>query len=237
MYLNKIEDMQYDFKQKLNKIDSQKYRNLRIQEIDWKLNEAYELFIKCIAEPRYRNGLGVEINTRTISDLRPVVIENTMIATTSFDNTSYQVVLPDDYWFMLSNKAIATKGSCVDQGLKTNERQHNDDFELSPFDNSSFEWRETNYLHFNGGLRFFTDGTFNISKVYIDYIKHPPYMHNAQGLEGGSYKLPSGQILTGKQDCLLDAGREIVDIAVLITTGDLQMADYQVKMAKTKLND
>ena len=43
-----IEDMHYDFKQKINKIDSQKYRNLRIPEIDWKLNEAQEIFIKTV---------------------------------------------------------------------------------------------------------------------------------------------------------------------------------------------
>jgi hypothetical protein len=35
-------EMHYDFKQKLNKIDSQKHRNLKVPEIDWKLNEAQE---------------------------------------------------------------------------------------------------------------------------------------------------------------------------------------------------
>ena len=43
-------EMHYDFKQKLNKIDSQKYRDLIVPEIDWKLNEAQEVFVKVIEE-------------------------------------------------------------------------------------------------------------------------------------------------------------------------------------------
>lgn len=235
-----IEDMQYDFKQKLNKIDSQKYRNLLIQEIDWKLNEGMDVFIKSIAEPRYNDALGVEENTRSINDLRTIIKENYSATITPFgDNKSYIAVLPDDYWFMLSTSAKGTKGACSNLDLKTNERRHDDQPEDSVFDNSNFEWRETNYKYYQGGLRFYTDGTFSITGVYLDYLIHPPYMHFAQGVTGASYKTPSGIVLSGKQDCILPEGthREIVDLAVLITTGDLNMADYQVKMNKLKLND
>ena len=51
---------------KILKIDSQKYRNLIVPEIDWKLNEAQEAFVKIIAEPRLKSQLGFEINQRTI---------------------------------------------------------------------------------------------------------------------------------------------------------------------------
>ena len=47
-----VKDMHYDFKTKLNKLDSNLYRNLQIPEIDRKLNEAMFIFIKSIAEPR-----------------------------------------------------------------------------------------------------------------------------------------------------------------------------------------
>ena len=47
-----IKRMHYDLKVKLNKVDSQQYRNLLIPEIDWALNEAQNIFIKNIAEPR-----------------------------------------------------------------------------------------------------------------------------------------------------------------------------------------
>lgn len=234
-----IENMQYDFKQKLNKVDSQKYRNLKIQEIDWKLNDAQYLLVKTIAEPRYNNQLGVEINQRSIDELYPIVVERQSCTLTPFgDNLSYQAVLPTNYWFLLNADAKATKGDCT-TFLKCMERKHDEDVENSPFDLSSFEWQESNFRYYQNGIRFFTDGTFVINNVYLDYLLKPPYMHYAEGVQGGTYNLPDGTTLTGKQDCVLPEGicREIVDIAVLITTGDLQMSDYPVKQAKVKMND
>lgn len=237
-----IADMHYDFKQKLNKVDSQKYRNLLIQETDWKLNEAMEVFIKTIAEPRFSNsGLGVEGNERIIDDLRAVVVEKYQATISRFDNRSYTIALPANYWFLLNADADGSKGTCSGRNLKCIQRIHDEQPEESPFDISSFEWEETNYRYYQNGIRFFTDGTFTIDNVYLDYILRPPYMHYAAGVSGGSYNTPSGTTLTGTQDCIFSNSdsicREIVDIAVLITTGDLQMSDYQVKAAKLKMND
>jgi hypothetical protein len=49
-----IKEMHYDFKRKFNKVDSQKNRNILVPEIDLYLNEAEEIFVKLIAEPRKR---------------------------------------------------------------------------------------------------------------------------------------------------------------------------------------
>ena len=68
-----VKEMQYDIKFKLNKVDSQQYRNLRIPELDWVINEAYEIFVKSIAEPRTSNYLGFETSQRTIDDIRTIV--------------------------------------------------------------------------------------------------------------------------------------------------------------------
>ena len=46
-------EMHYDFKKKFNKIDSNNNRNLLVPEIDWTLNEAQDLYIKMVAEPRF----------------------------------------------------------------------------------------------------------------------------------------------------------------------------------------
>ena len=46
--------MHYDFKKKLNKIDSQQKKNLLIPEIDWTLNEAQNLYVDIIAQPRFK---------------------------------------------------------------------------------------------------------------------------------------------------------------------------------------
>jgi len=39
-------EMHYDFKQKFNKIDSQKNKGLLVPEIDWLLNEALNFLLK-----------------------------------------------------------------------------------------------------------------------------------------------------------------------------------------------
>ena len=72
----------------------------------------------------------------------------------------------------------------------------------------------------------------------MSYIRRHKYVHNAEDFVGGSYELPSGQLLTGFQDCELPLNThdEIVDIAVMIVTGQLQIPDYQIKQNKITLN-
>jgi hypothetical protein len=229
-----IKEMHYDFKKKLNKIDSQQYKNLLIPEIDWTLNEAQELFVKMVAKPRMRSYLGFELNQRTIDDIRTLVINNHCLNVSN--NT---VTLPPEYWHFIRAEVEMSKGSC--QGIKGrfHVRQHDDEFENSPFDKSSFEWRTVNGVFFDGGIKLYDDGTFSNDKLCISYIKRPRYIHNAEDFRNGSYNLPSGNNLTGAVNCELPEHThgEIVDIAVLIATGEIQAPDYQIKLQKLGFNN
>lgn len=233
--MENIKDMHYDFKTKLNKIDSQQYRNLRIPEIDWKLNEAQELFVKMIAKPRLRNHLGFETSQRSIDDIRTVVVKDYC---SSISNNT--ISLPSNYWHFISGNVIMDKGAC--KNIKSNSiniRQHDDEFEESSFDNSSFEWREVNAVFYENGLKFFDDGTFTNKEFCMNYIKELKYIHNAEDFRGGSYKLPSGVLLTGAQSCELpkQTHREIVDIAVALASSELQNPDLQNKLQKLNINN
>lgn len=234
-------EMHYDFKQKLNKIDSQKYRNLRVPEIDWKLNEAQEVFVKIIAEPRLKNGLGFEVNQRSTDDIKSIVFQSKIVPqlVLNTDNKIYLAPLPQEYMFYLASEVKASKGNCKEVSFrKPFVSQHEDDFENDSFAVPSFEWREVNIRFDKDGIKIFTDGTFSVDSFNLHYIKKPRKIHNAQDAQGGNYKdLGTGLLLTGSQDCELPehTHREIVDLAVLITTGDLQMSDYQVKANKIKL--
>lgn len=237
-----VKDMHYDFKQKLNKIDSQKFRDLYVPEIDWKLNEAQEVFVKVIAQPRFGKQIGFEANQRTINDIRTIVIDQTPatgLTPTAYDTSSFIVAPPNDYWFLAKAYVLATKGSCIDIRLKVREIQHDDEHELSPFDRSSFEWRVTNMRFNNQGLRLFTDGTFQITKLVMEYLKEPRLIHNAEDWVqgGGEYMTTSGITLTGTQDCELPkpVHREIVDLAVLITSGDLSLPSTPNKERKIQI--
>lgn len=234
-------DMHYDFKLKLNEIDSQKWRGLKVPEIDWKLNEAQELLAQMITEPRIQSQLGFEMNRRTIDDIRTIVVDQkpaNYIVATVYDTKSFIVNLPIDYWFLINAVIVADKDCCKDIVLyDSKEVQHDDGAEISPFDKSSFEWRVSNYRFNKEGLRIFTDGTYKITKVGFEYLKRPIRIHNAASWTGGTYKLLDGTVLTGTQDCELPVGihREVVDLAVFITVGDLNLPSYQAKQNKLRL--
>lgn len=225
--------MHYDFKTKLNKIDSQQYRNLRIPEIDWKLNEAQELFVKMVAKPRLKNNLGFETSQRSIDDIRTIVVKDYCSPIINDVAT-----LPENYWHYISGKSTMSKGNCKGFKATVKIRQHDDEFEESLFDKSSFEWREVNAVFYEMGLKLHDDGTFTNNEFCMDYIKKLGYIHNAEDFVGGTYKLPSGEILTGTQDCVLPphTHREIVDIAVAIASGELQNPDFQNKLQKLNIN-
>lgn len=236
--------MHYDFKQKLNAIDSHKYRDLAVPEIDWKLNEAQELFVKIVAEPRLQSQLGFEVNQRTIDDIRGVVINQTYangIVPDVFDteDKSYIALLPSEYMHYIGSKCYADKGTCVKVKLKVQEVQHDDDSEASIFDKSSFEWRRINVRFIRQGIRMFTDGTFIPKRLCIEYIKMLGLIHNADDWIGGTYELLDGTVLTGTVDCELapSVHREVVDLAVFITSGDLNLSSYNIKQNKIKLNN
>jgi len=227
-----IQEMHYDFKMKLNKVDSQQYKNLRIPEIDWVLNEAAELFVKMVAEPRTRTYLGFEKSQRNTDDIRTLVVKDTIL------NTNGSFILPNNYMYYVKGKVTISKSNCTKLGtLKI--RQHDDEYQISPFDNSSFEWSEVNGVFNNGGIEIERGLDFNVDRLTLTYIKKQNTMFYAEGFPGGKYSNLKGDVLVGTQDCELpeQAHREVIDIAVLLITGQLQMPDYQVKLAKLNLNN
>lgn len=231
-------EMHYDFKKKLNKIDSQQYRNLLVPEIDWTLNEAQELFVKMIAEPRVRTALGFEKSQRSIDDIRTLVVRPDSDPNACINIVDNVAELPDNYWFYVSANVNMSKNGCDQVSRHFHIRQHDDEFEVSDFDKSNFEWRTVNGVFFEGGIRLFDDGTFTNESLCMTYIKRPRYIHNAADFRGGTYNRLDGTNLTGTQSCELPEGthREIVDIAVLLATGEIESPNYQIKQAKLTMN-
>jgi hypothetical protein len=226
-------EMHYDFKKKFNKIDSQKNRGLLVPEIDWLLNEAAELFVKRVAQPKADNGLGFEMSQRIIEDIKTIVVGGTWIPV--INNI---ITLPSNYLYFVRCRVKLSKGICKKQEAVLYIREHNDLFEESEFYNSSFEWREINGVYESGGIQSYTDGTFTIDEAKLSYIRKMAYMHNAQDFMSGSYNHPSGVTLTGTVNCDLPdhTHREIVDIAVMLAASEVQTSDLQSKISKLGFN-
>ena len=224
-----IKEMHYDFKKKLNKIDSQKYKNLLIPEIDWTLNEAQELFVNSVLKPRMKSYFGFRMDQELVHDIKPLIVKGQ-----GLNITNNVVALPLDYWYPISAQVSMTKGDCANvMG----------EFYIKPPDDafckSSFEWRTVFGEFYNNGITVYDDGAFQNNTLYLDYIKKLEYIHDAEDFRSGTYTLPSGQELSGHQDCILPehTHRKIVDIAVLLATGEIEAPDYQVKLNKIRLDN
>lgn len=234
-----VRGMHYDFKQKLNKLDSNQNRNLLVPEIDWKLNEAVEVFVKLVAAPRSITNLGFEVSQRSIDDIRTLVVPSKELVLDKVEDNKYYFKIPDNYSHFIKAEALGLKDNCPNKTkLQCTVRQHDDRFLTDSFTKPSFEWREVPITFSENHIVVYTDGTFSIDSFRIHYIKRHSYIHNAQDYPGGKYKLSDGTLLVGKQDCELPeiTHREIVDIAVLITSGDLSLADFQTKLNKIQIN-
>jgi len=240
---NLTRNMHYDFKTKLNRLDSQKYRGMRVPQIDWKLNEAQDILIQSITNPRYAQSYGFEGNQRIIDDIRTIVVNGFEILAASASDGTYRAQLPigvptNEYLHHISSYASCTKGTCSGI-IRTTQIQHDDKAQESPFDKSSFEWEQVNIKIVNKDIILYTDGTFKIEKIFLDFVRKPLFFHTAIDASTTGYTLPDGTTtLTNYQNCELPEilHKEIVDLAVLITTGDL-IPDYQVKQSKLQLTN
>lgn len=244
-----IEEMHYDFKMKLNKLDSKQRRNFLIPEIDWLLNEAQELFIKSVAAPRGRDAaMGFERTQRSMDDVRVLVKEETVAAGGNTVHGAYAysaATLPKAYWYFVRGLVLAKRRGC-DKTLTCTLRirQHDDLNHMSPFDRSDVMWREVNGL-FRGNELLLEkpmgeEDRVEYPSVVLTYMRKPVYMHFAKGHGlGKHYMLPSGERLDGKRDCELPehTHREIVDIAVMLAGSQIQGAqDMQLRIGKLQMN-
>ena len=95
-----VQEMHYEFKLKLNKVDSLDYSNFQVPEIDWYLNEAMNVYMKQKYGIFSSRGAGFETIQKRIDDLRNLVTKRGLATGLSqIDSNTYEAVLPQDYVF------------------------------------------------------------------------------------------------------------------------------------------
>lgn len=237
--------MHYDFKVKLNKLDSQRNRNLQVPEIDWKLNEAQDLYINLVAQPWREMPQGFERNQRAIDAVRTLVKsqeyegECTQLrqVVTQTGKTLYYADYPVDYLYYIDSILTANQGACKNRSLSIIIRQHDDDYDNS-YNSSSFTWKEVNALFQEKGIKIDVKD-FEPLFFCLTYIRKPVRMSLAAAFRQGlGYNYLDGSAAPAQQDCELPEAthREIVDLAVAIASGDLEMPSYNIKQSKVQTN-
>jgi len=230
-------EMTFSVRMQLNALDASRYRLFKQPHIDWALNEAQEVFIKSIVDPGRRQLQQVESTQKTIDDLREIVVNQKptdAISVSTFDESSYAGKLPKNYRHFLRGYANVKKGDCTKR-VRLFLGRLDTEFEEDPFTRSSFEWEEVNFHLLSGNLlRVYTDTTFTVESIVMDYLRNPAHIHAAKNYEGGQYKTVDGLLLTGSKDCELapHTHPDIVSLAVLILTNSLRINDYSVKLAQ-----
>ena len=176
-----IKDMHYQFKSKLNKIDSVNNVNYRVPEIDWKLRIAEREFIKERISQSNQSAKGTfGFNNKVIDDLKSIIVQEKITDITVSGN-SYTVELPDNYFYFIECYAECTKNGKT-KLIRCYVRNSNE--EIFIFNQSSFEWEEINIFFEDNKIILASDSTFTIGKVYLKYIKIPVLMHNAEDYYG-----------------------------------------------------
>ena len=247
-----VDSLLYKIDQKLNKLSTNAHQQIQLEDKILALNEAQIKLIKQKVDGiAVANGMGMDSFKKRYEDLQSLVVAYNdgvlplTLADPILNRWAANVhALEPKYMFYVDSYILADKGRCTDRQIWINRdlAKHGDlqfivnNIHYKP----SFEYQETfNWLS-SDELSIFTDGTFTPTELKLDYIRKPAYIHNAQDfLPTQSYTLPNGTVLVGTQNCELPehTHREIVDIAVLITTGNLQIPDYQIKQAKMNLNN
>ena len=255
-----IQDMHWDFKIKLNKVDSSDFPNFQIPEIDWLLNEAQILFLKQRYGINNQKRLGFEVSQKRIDDLRELVVKDRVLPAALSATVANQYIseVPDGYAFLVRATVQAQVGEepivCPSKEITAIQVQHDDLSSVlnDPFYSPSYKWGEIPMVfgtqvnavgppttYHQKKIYTYTDGTFMITAVNIDYLRMPTRVAFPSGVPGGSYTMPDGTAIIANVDSQLPVSthEEVVDIAVQLAAGDIDHPGYQVRAIKTSIHE
>jgi len=260
-----VQELHYDFKLKLDKVDSQQKRNLKDWEVDWFLNDAIQVFLNQVVGGNNIRLTGFEQEQRRIDDVRTLVIKSPSslqqgLIPITVNSNLYELPLSElgkdpitqikrfDYYQLIRLRVDISKPGCSNKNISVTQVQHDDLNQSlsSPFHRPSFEWGDvltvfgasTNGTD-EGSIFFYTDG-FDVIRAYPEYIKKPNrvWVGTYNSLDG-KYTLPVTPT-NPVVNCDLPetTHSRIVDLAVDIATGVIQSPNMlQYTQMKLKLNE
>lgn len=243
-----IQELHYDFKLKLDKVDSQQKRNLKDWEVDWFLNDAIQVFLNQVVGGNNIRLTGFEEEQRRYDDIRTLVIKSPSslqppVSVLTINSNLYELPLASlakDYYQLIRLRVDISKTGCANKNVGVTQVQHDDLDEayLSPFSRPSFIWGDvlTTYgastNNTNKGSIFFYTDNFSVIQAYPEYIKRPNRVHI------GTYTDLNGNNTITQCDLPDTTHPRIVDLAVDIATGVIQSPNMlQYTQMKLKINE
>lgn len=221
------QELHYDFKLKLDKIDSLSMPDFNIAQIDWLLNEAQDVFTKQRYQINNVYQSGFEASQKRYDDLKSLHIKFPLQPALTLTNLSgvYELALSDleyDYWF-LTRATVETfdQDACVHTAIvKMTQSDDLSEALRDPFNSPHGEEIPGNFGRSSSGTGsslYLYPGTLVLGRAYVEYIKRPRKMYVS------AYTYIDGTTTT-PQDCELPehTHSEIVDIAVQLASSITQ---------------
>jgi hypothetical protein len=210
-----VQELIYEFKLMINKVNRQDNVDIPIEDIIIYLNRAQLSWIKTKINPNNVYKTGYESIRKRIDDLQVLKVSNFQLPATKSNDSyliGYECPLDQapDYMFYVSSHCLARQKKCeknlgIDLVKQGDVRTMYFDSNFSP----SFEWRSTLATIGDDKLYVYTADEFTVKEVHLTYLRYPKAI-DVDGYE----KLDGTLSLT--VDCELPgyAKYDIVDLAV-----------------------
>jgi hypothetical protein len=222
--------MHYDFRLKMDRVDTLTNPDFNIAEIDWLLNEAQLVFVKNRFGTNNTKHQGFEVTQKRIDDLSTLHVkfpEQTAL-TLTLDEGIYEATLSslkyNMLFFLRANVDVILTGCTKKVPLKFVQSDDLSECLKDPFNASSLD-----YIVYNVGRSSTSTGTsiylypggYTLGGFYPEYIKYPTR------ISYGGYTYIDGTLLTSA-NCELpeQTHSEIVDLAVLLAAVNVENPEY-----------
>lgn len=121
--------------------------------------------------------LTLQLQNRGVDDVRYIqnfLVLDEKISTSSKSGDKYDFKLPDNYFDLADVRANAQKENCRDSIDLFELRTENITEVLKDeFQKPSFEWRESVFTVNSNNLSIYTDKTFKINDILLNYYRYP----------------------------------------------------------------
>lgn len=226
-------EMLYELELSVDRVSSKAASNLPLPAKVAYLNRGQIAFVLSKYEGDNKARTGFEETQKRVQDLQRLHKTNQPLAVTPFNKEVFNAALSSATGFMLLTRIAAIRanqGECKNEPMKFFVETQTDDLNedlRNPNRRPDFKWREVLYRIAEDIIQVFTDGTFAINSVVIDYLRYP------NRIDVAGYKHFSGTLSTDV-DCELPPHTcpEIVRLAAMEFEFDINNPAAQSKAQK-----
>ena len=226
--------LQFEFRRRMNRLDSKFKKDFQADEIDAYLNEAKDIL--------YSKRLDMlEVNPQVKEELRQLEVKEECINCISHKSNKDACVVkvPDDYFRKSRYRALIYKDTdCGEKEafLRITTSDKLTEALKDPHRKPSYEYEELLMDEFDGGFLIYHNRECTVKKVCLDYFKKLPDIATASLSVGKKYVNSSGEEVISDQGLLIDNPvfvNMMLDISALCAQRDLgAVQDFQLNLNK-----